>query len=175
MKLHYAVLLATTIIFSGCATTNHQVNSNNNEQKPARERKASAAIPLFIGNYTVTDSRKNYQKVTSASLSLEKEVPVMRFLNAEGKLVLLMKANSCSGDIQNKFTGMAFLACSDKNPSSGGMSNFFSIGEKKIDEIQKTGSMLFPDDMVIKDGLLITYYLENERAIARYLSVRRVP
>lgn len=175
MKLHYAALLATTIILSGCATTNHQVNSNNKEQQPAREREASAAIPLFTGNYIVTDSRQNKLKITSASLSLESEIPVIRFLNAEGMLVLAMKANSCSGDIKNKFTGMAFLACSGKKSSIGGMRNIFSIGERKAGEIKKNGSIFFPDDMVIKDGLLITYYLENERAIPTLLSVRRVP
>lgn len=175
MKLQYIALLVATTFLAGCATTDQSRNSTSQAQQPKRERDASEAIPLFTGNYTVTDSRRNRLKITSASLSIEDDVPVMRFKNAEGKAVLVMSANDCAGDIKNKFSGMAYLYCSGKKPSYGGMPNIFSVSEEKSGHVEKTGSALIPDEMILKDGLLITFYLEGERAFPGYLSVRREP
>lgn len=175
MKLRYTALLATTILFAGCAATNTNTVSINKAQQPQRQREAAEALPLFIGNYAVTDSRHNYIKATSATLALENNIPVMSFLNADGKSVLVMSANNCAGDIKNKFSGTAYLSCSGEKPPYGGMPNLFSVSEKAPGHIQKIGSMLFSDDMVLKDGFLISFYPEGGRAMPTYLSVRREP
>nr|WP_312379059.1 hypothetical protein [Delftia acidovorans] len=175
MKLQYLALLIATTLLAGCATTDQSRNSTNQAQQPKRERDASDAIPIFTGNYTVTDSRRNRLKITSANLSVEDNIPVMRLKNAEGKAVLVMDANECAGDIKNKFSGMAYLYCAGKKPSYGGMPNIFSVSERKAGHAQKTGTSLFPDEMILKDGLLITIFLEGESALPGYLSVRREP
>lgn len=97
----------------------------------------------------------------------------MRFLNSDGQAVLEMRANDCSGDIKNKFSGLAFLACQGGKPLYGGMPNLFTIEERAAGHIQKTGSALIPDNLVLKDGLLVTFIREGEKASPSYLSVRR--
>lgn len=167
--------LAAAILVAGCAAprpTGPEVR--NDVRPPIRNREANAVLPMFVGHYEVTDSRRNRRQVTVADLSIDNGVATLKLYTKDGLLITTLQANECSGDVVNKHTQHMYLACFGPD-LYGVIRHSFSFSKVPVGYIHKSGAMIpLYDPMPVTDGYLIDFLPGEGRTIAYPLAARRV-
>lgn len=168
------VALATVALVAGCAAQRPPApDVRKDARQPIRNREASAVLPMFVGHYEITDSRRNRRHVTAADLSIDDGVVTLRLSTKDGLLVTTLQANECSGDLANKHTQHMYLACF--GPELYGVNrHFFTFSKVPAGYVHKSGGLIpLYDPMPVTDGYLIDFQPGDARATAYPLAARR--
>ena len=172
------IALMTTVLMVSCASQPQpsEPDVRNDTRAPIRKREADTVLPMFTGHYEITDSRQSRWQIAFADLSIESGVPTMRLSSENGRLIMMLKANECAGDIVNPHTQHMYLVCFGPSPAPyGNIPHHFSFSKVPSDYVYKSGTLI-PEytPMPVTGGYVITFGLTERFAHNFPLAARRV-
>lgn len=165
--------LVTVALVAGCAAQRPPASEfRSDARQPIRNREANVVLPMFVGHYEITDSRRNRRQIAAADLSIDSGVVTLRLSTKDGQVVTTLQANECSGDLANKYTQHMYMACF--GPELYGVNrHFFTFAKVPAGYVHKSGSLIpFYDPMPVTGGYLIDFQPGDARAITYPLAAR---
>lgn len=166
--------LVTVAFVAGCAAQRPPASEfRSDARQPIRNREANVVLPMLVGQYEITDSRRNRRQIAAADLSIEGGVATLKLSTKEGQLVTTLQANECSGDLANKYTQGIYLACF--GPELYGVRRHsFTISTVTAGYVHKSGGLIpMYDPMPVTGGYLIDFLPGDARGLTYPLAARR--